>query len=224
VTNLSTTNIKTKFLLGLLLSLVSITSYGYVVDFNPNDATNIVGIRNLDLTIGGSTEAYDISFRSQAGGDVLVPTTAIDGGFLGGGTFGDVIADQPEAKSVSNAITLALNNWATVGDTVGATMKTSYLIPWLFNDTSCFDGQGKALPATCSERSVKLTGWNLLGQSGLEAGATVEFAQFSKCAGFCSAAVVPVPAAVWLFGSGLGFLGWVRARTRKRLPGTAATA
>jgi hypothetical protein len=223
VKDLSKINIKTKCFLGFLLSFVSIASYGYVVDFDPNDATNITGIRNLDLTIGGSTEAYDISFNSQFGGDVLVPTTAIDGGFMGGGTFGDVVADQAEAGSVSNAINLALNNWATVGDTVGSGKTSSYLIPWLFNDTGCYEGTGKAQPATCSERSVKLTGWNLLGQIGLGDGATVEFAQFSKCAGFCSDAVVPVPAAVWLFGSGLGFLGWVRARARKTLPGSAAT-
>ena len=27
-----------------------------------------------------------------------------------------------------------------------------------------------------------------------------------------SANVVPIPAAVWLFGSGLGFLGWMRRK------------
>jgi len=31
---------------------------------------------------------------------------------------------------------------------------------------------------------------------------------------YASAAVVPVPAAVWLFGSALGLLGWVRGRVR----------
>ena len=60
----------------------------------------------------------------------------------------------------------------------------------------------------------------LEGGQDPQAGGTVRFLVFSGTAstaymveGTILAAPVPVPAAVWLFGSALGLLGWMRRRT-----------
>jgi hypothetical protein len=198
-----------RFLLATVLFLAGATSHAFVVDFAPGDNTNAIGVRNLDIIVNGVTTAYDITFTEDSS------HTAPDAGDIFamsldplGGAYSEATRDL-DAKAASNAIAAAFNSALTV-QTVGLSRKSSYVAPWLYNDKGCQQGAGSG---TCGWRGVDASGglWGSIGAE-LESNSIVEVARFTACAPNCSNAVVPVPAAVWFFGSGLAVLGWIRRR------------
>ena len=151
------------------------------------DGTNATGIRGLD--IGGTS--YDVTFEfvqaDTAGSPACAPSVPCDIFF----------GNEGQADAAVNAINAALNS--TVAVTVGSTTKNSFFVPWAVGGGNVDASQGTT-PAIAGA-------WQFVGAS-LDSTDIVEMARFTP-------AVIPVPAAVWLFGSALGILGWIRHRTRR---------
>jgi hypothetical protein len=146
------------FLLGTVLFLAGATSHASVVDFAPGDNTNAIGVRNLDITVNGVTTAYDITFQEDSShlapdaGDIFA--LSLD---PLGGSYSEATRDL-DARNASNAIAAAFNSALTV-QTVGLSAKSSYVVPWLYNDKGCQQGAGSG---TCAWRGVD-TGGGLWG-------------------------------------------------------------
>lgn len=173
--------------LGAALLLFCAASHAFVVDLDPNDDTQAIGIRNLDI----QGTAYDVLFEHYTG-----PHNSPQAG--------DIFIDEAGATAATNAINAALNSVSTIQG-VGETKDNRFLVPWEFNTNGC-GSQGDS--GTCTwEGRVFGGSWNgsfheLDSTSG---SVPAEIARFST-------AVVPIPAAAWLFGSALGILVWVRKR------------
>jgi len=172
---------------GIILLLICVSSHAFVVDLNPDDDTHATGIRNLDI----QGTAYDVIFSHSAGPH-------------NGPQTGDIFIDEASATAATLAINAALNSVSTI-QAVGTSEDRRFLVPWEFNTNGC-GSQGD--PGTCTIEGRKF------GQSWTDFfheldstsnNVPAEFARFS-------AAVVPVPAAAWLFGSALCLLAWIRKR------------
>lgn len=153
------------------------------------DGNNATGINNLD--IGGT--AYDVTFEfvqaSTANGPTCAPSVPCDIFF----------GNETAADAAANAINAALNS--TVAVSVGSTSKNSFFVPWAAGGGNIDASQGTTpgLPGA----------WQFIGAS-LDSTDLIEYARFTP-------AVIPVPAAVWLFGSALGLLGWIRRRSSNQV-------
>ena len=200
-----------RYLLGIVLFLTLGISHAFVVEFDPNDANNVLAVRSLQLTVNGVTGNYDVVFRADSShlapdpGDIFAMATDPLGGAY------SLAQRDADASAAAAAINAAFNSAMTTVSTVGSTKRFSYMVPWLYDDKSCVDqGQG----GSCGWRGLDAGGgiWGAVA-SEFDPAAALEIAEFS--------AVVPVPAAVWLFGSGLAFLGWLR-RGRQTAQGAAA--
>lgn len=167
----------------VLLGIVLLTASAPVHAFSVDlDGTNAVGIS--DLEIGGT--AYDVTFEFASAMTAPVACgTAVPCDVF----FGDTTA----AGAAVTAINVALNG--SIAESVGSTNNANYFVP--------FSKAGQDIEAR-QGNFVANTMWQSLGAS-LDETDTVEMARFSP-------AVVPIPAAVWLFGSALGILGWIRHR------------
>ena len=171
-----------------VLLLFCVSSHAFVVDLDDNDSTQAIGIRDLDI----QGTAYDVLFEHYTG-----PHNAPQPG--------DLFIDEAGAIAATNAINAALNSVATING-VGTTKDKRFLVPWEFNTNGC-GSQGD--PSTCTWEGRAFGGsWNGSFHELDSTGSSVpaEIARFS-------AAVVPIPAAAWLFGSALGILVWVRKRS-----------
>jgi hypothetical protein len=189
----------------LLVCCASAQAFQVVLD---GSGTNALHIKNLDI----DGTIYDVSFVDSlpnAGTVRICPNDDPCDVFAG---------DQFGADNARDIISLALNEDVSIGGsrnpvvlTVGTSAEDSVLVPWLFDQSSCFDAGG--ISGTCASRGVKDSGagtWEpLFGTAEILSSEVVTFARFSP-----GGTVVPVPPAVWLFGSALGLLGWIRSRTR----------
>jgi hypothetical protein len=215
---LTLTNYKKIFITGLLFS-ICVSAQAFMVDFDVS-GTNATGIRNLEI----DETFYDVTFVES-----LASTVAACPG--DSGTYPcDLYAANP-ASGVGNVagataaaaqIALALNEDVSIGgdgspvaESVGPVGlgQLEVLVPWQFDVTACNGGVG-GTTGTCAQQAVALEGagsWGALGIATQEIQSTilVNYARFAP-----AAAVIPVPPAVWLFGSALGMLGWVRQRAR----------
>ena len=172
----------------VLLMLVCVSSEAFVVDLDPNNTTHAIGIRNLDI----QGTAYDVVFEFRNG-----PHNTRQ--------LGDIFIDEAGAVAAVNAINTALNSLNMIGG-VGITADNRYLLPWEFDTNRC-GSQGDS--GTCAQEGREFgNSWNGLFHEldSTNDDVPVEFATFS-------AAVVPVPAAAWLFGSARGMLVFIRKRT-----------
>ena len=196
---------------GLLFSILSSAqAFDIVLDGTGTSATGITGLE-IDP---GSGELWDVTweFVSDHDGspadcrdifaysDPCPPATAFE--------------NEAGATVAVNVINQALGTVdvspadLTVGES-GSAVSDVYYVPYLYNHSNCappgpdngtcvikgdgFDGLWGMLPAISNE--ISLT-------------SPVQIAKFT--------AHVPVPPAVWLFGSALGLLGWVRHRSRQQ--------
>jgi hypothetical protein len=168
-----------------VLLLFCLSSHAFNVDLDVNDSTKATGIRNLDI----QGTAYDVVFQFSAG-----PHNAPQPG--------DTFIDEAGAMAATSAINAALNSLGTIQG-VGSTKDNRFLVPWEFNTNGC-GSQGD--PGTCAWEGRAFGGsWNgsFHELDSINSNVPAEIARFS-------AAVVPIPAAAWLFGSALGILVWVR--------------
>lgn len=168
--------------------LACVSSHAFVVDLDDGDSSRAIGIRNLDI----QGTAYDVIFEYSTG-----PHNAREAS--------DIFMDEASATAATTAINAALNSVGGIQG-VGVTNDNRFIVPWEF-DTSACGSQGD--PGTCGWEGRTFGGaWNGLCKEldSTNANVPVEFARFS-------AAVVPIPAAAWLFGSALGILVWVRKRS-----------
>ncbi len=179
-------NLPTTFLLAIALFFVGLSAHAFTVDLEGTRATGI-----SDLDIGGT--AYDVTFQlvpaNTANTVTCAPAVPCDFFF----------GDRSAAQAAVTAIAAALN--PSVAITVGsAPGKIDYFVPYATGGGNVDAAQGTFVADTT---------WFLSTDASLDADTDIiEYARFS-------AAVVPIPAAVWLFGSALGILGWVRRRTGK---------
>ena len=172
---------------GIALLLFSVSSFAFVVDLDPGDSTRAVGISNL--IVQGT--AYDVIFEHATG-----PHNAA--------APGDIFIDEESATAAVTAITAALNSVGSVL-TIGATNDNAFLVPWEFDTSGC-GSQGDS--GTCAiEGRYFVNLWTDFFREldSTNSNVPVEFARFTT-------AVVPVPAAAWLFASALGILVWIRKR------------
>jgi len=127
--------------------------------------------------------AYDVAFEF-----VDASTAAACGSTVPCDVF---FGNGSGALAAVTAINFALNDAGA--ESVG-TGKISYFVPWSSNGAD-------------SEQGTYINDTMWVGIGGLlDPADTIEYARFSP-------AVVPIPAAAWLFGSALGILGWIRRRT-----------
>ena len=171
---------------GIVLLLFCVSSYAFVVDLDPNDNTQAIGIRNLDI----QGTAYDVIFEYSEGPHSTPQP-------------GDIFIDEAGAVAATNAINAALNSVSVI-QSVGSSMDNRFLVPWEFDTKPC-GSQGDT--GTCTQEGRLFGGsWNSsFHELDSAVDAPIEMARFS-------AAIVPIPAAAWLFSSALGILVWVRKR------------
>ena len=171
---------------GIVLLLICVSSHAFVIDLDDNDDSRAVGIHNLDI----QGTAYDVIFEHSTG-----PHNARQPG--------DIFIDEASATAATDAINAALNSVGGILG-LGVTNDNRFVVPWEFDTNPC-GSQGD--PGTCAREGRRFGGsWNNSFHELDSAGfVPIEIARFS-------AAVVPVPAAVWLFGSALGILVWARKR------------
>jgi hypothetical protein len=131
--------------------------------------------------------------------DLDISGTAYDVTFelIQAGAAGIFFTSDPAAQAATNAINAALNSSPAV--TIGSSTNLNYFVPYSAGGGNVEADQGSFIADTT---------WIRLGAS-LDDTDIVEMARFSP-------AVVPIPAAAWLFGSALGMLGWIRRRTGKK--------
>jgi hypothetical protein len=174
---------------GAALLLFCAATNAFEVDLDPGDSSKALGI--FDLDIQGT--AYDVIFEYSEGPH-------------DGRQAGDIFIDEAGATAATNAISAALNSVSTIQG-IGQTQDNRFLVPWQFDTNDCVD-QGPGT-ATCAWEGRLFGGsWNdsFHELDSVSSDVPVELARFS-------AAVVPIPAAAWLFGSALGILVFIRKRT-----------
>lgn len=173
---------------GILLLLVCATTHATTVVQVGNTVTDING-----LDIGGTL--YDVMFRFVT--DHSLPS--------GGDIFQAPISDSDGASAAAQAINNAINTLSTAsrvglpGEETGG-----FVVPYLF-DTG----------VACDDLCVKKGDYLLQGVWSFSSGSifpetNTTFARFTEVS-----SSVPVPSAVYLFGSGLiGLAGMARRRRR----------
>jgi len=154
--------------------------------------TNATGILDLEVVLEGvGTVLYNVSFVQDTGFNVYDDPPPFD------------FAGDTDPLSARTAVLNALNDEPAVetvgpGGGVGST-----------SDLFLIGYDKSPIP----ERIVSVAGEysNTWGNGGIailtEPSEVAFFADFTP-------AVIPVPAAVWLFGSALGLLGWMRRKTK----------
>jgi hypothetical protein len=187
-----------------ILALASASAQAYQVNLDPTD-TFATSIHALEICAGGGSgcgEFWDVTFEYDDNHNVPA----------GAPNTGDIYAtpsnDEAGALSAATVIqaALAADGPATVGS-VGSTPENVFYVPWEYDSSNCAQpGSG-----TCVAFADGFFGWGSVpvSSSEIDSNSGVQFARFSE------AVVMPVPPAVWLFGSALGMLGWVRHRSRQ---------
>jgi hypothetical protein len=197
----------------LCLAFSSADAFTTTITYSdPGPNTNAIGIAGLDI----AGELWDITWDSGGDGvgnatdgnpadcrDIYAYSTCPTASPNSAGALVAAAAiesalwdDDPDADPPSTALT------------VGSSASDTFHIAYLYDDTSCAQpGSG-----TCTVFSDGFFGWGSAPAvtNEISLNSTVEIAKFS------ANVAVPVPPAVWLFGSALGMLGWIRHRSRQR--------
>jgi len=169
---------------------------------DPGSNTNAIGITGLDI----AGELWDVTWDSSGDGlgDATDGNPADCRDIYAYGTCPTASPNSGGALVAAAAIESALGPSTAL--TVGSSASDTFHIAYLYDDSSCNQpGNG-----TCMIFSDGMFGWGALPavDNEISLNSTVEIAKFT--------ATVPVPPAVWLFGSALGMLGWVRHRSRRQ--------
>ena len=174
-------------------------------------------LRNLSITIVavlmifGLSGAKAVTVLTEAC-DAFVCATGINGVNLSG-TLYNVTFEQGALSSFDGSDFPLLNNG-------GATSSVrNSIVTWLTNDSSATrvgsqaDGYSEDFHVPASLLGTTALGTHSGGSVWASGGvASVDVNDTSLVYATFALAPVPVPAAVWLFGSALGLLGWLRRR------------
>jgi hypothetical protein len=158
------------------------------VSEGPGSGTCVTGILNLDV-LG---TIYDVAIVVDTGANVFgSPTTPSPVPTFWG--------NQAGASAAVTAIVNALNTEGGIAGATGVAGSRYWIdIPWGYN--------GLEFDVEFADHYLSTSWLNSgIGSCGFREGCTAEgWALFTP--------VVPVPAAVWLFGSALGVMGWLRRK------------
>jgi hypothetical protein len=180
-------HLATTILPAIVLLFAGIPAHAFSVDLDGPDNNNATGIR--DLTIGGN--AYDVVFELAPADTAPVACgSALPCDIFFGNASG--------AQAAVTAINAALNGAAAITVGTATPRRFDYFVPYAKGAGDVDSWQGTFVADTT---------WLSIAAS-LDVTDFIEIARFSP-------AVIPIPAAVWLFGSALGILGWIRRRTGK---------
>jgi hypothetical protein len=168
---------------------------GVKVTLNPHNGTiKATGRKDFLLDTGsGVLNGTSGSYSLQVNFD-----KKDQGKFLGGSV---------SLKGAIDALGIRKNTLLMTADIIGFNILDDDFL-WGFNTTNIFCSPELLLNCTNSE-SVYIE---------LDSAFDQMFQRNFKTTGFATT-TVPVPAAVWLFGSALGLLGWVRRRTAASVQG-----
>jgi hypothetical protein len=195
-----------RILIAGFLCVAFSSAHAFTITYSdPGPNTNAIGIAGLDI----AGELWDITWDNTGDGvgDATDGNPADCRDIYAYGTCPTPSPDSAGALTAAAAIESALGPPSTAL-TVGSSASTSYHIAYLYDDSSCAQpGNG-----TCTILSDGFFGWDNLPavDTEISLNSAVEIAKFS------AHVAVPVPPAVWLFGSALGMLGWIRHRSRQR--------
>jgi hypothetical protein len=198
-----------RILIAGFLCLACSSAHAFTITYSdPGSNTNAIGITGLDI----AGELWDITWDDTGDGvgdatdgnpadcrDIYAYyLTACPGTPSGSSGLTPAIA-------AGNAIAAALAG--STATTVGSTSENTFDIPYLYDNSSCNQpGNG-----TCT---VWVDGFNGWQQNAIDS--EISLTSTRELAKFTAHVAVPVPPAVWLFGSALGLLGWIRHRSRQR--------
>lgn len=162
------------------------------------DGDNVIRIENLEVQLDQGTVLYNVDFITSSGDNLYGSDPA---------SF-----DFPLAEDAATAI-IQVNNALNLNDPIpngaGPLGTDQYFIPGLertrlgITAWGAFGGENLGLGG--------LNAWDACEVDCLGSGIAILFPD--EVVTYAKFTVVPVPAAVWLFGSALGLLGWVRRRT-----------
>lgn len=194
----------------LFLTFSSAHAFNVILD---GSGTNALGITGLEIA-PGSGELWDITFENVTEHDGMPPDCGYIFAFDPCPT---PLQDQAGAMLAVTQIQLALNedvssggNGNPVALTVGLTVRNGYHVPTLFESTDCND-PGQATGTCTAFGKFFSSSWAPALSAEILIDSNVEIAKFTP-----HVLVTPLPPAVWLFGSALGMLGWVRRRTNTK--------
>jgi hypothetical protein len=167
-----------------------------------DDSDNVIEVRNLelDLDVDENDGFYDVQFTTGLGAEMYGFEPA---------EF-DFSPGEETVLAVAQ-LNAALNAASTVPAGAGSVGSDTYYVPGIE-----IDYPGDLFPtiwiASIGERIAGT--WGLCQAQDCLLGVGVVRAEddILTYARFTVAAPVPVPAAVWLFGSALGLLGWMRRK------------
>jgi hypothetical protein len=176
--------------LALSLSFVTVSSQAATVTLDPGDNTIAIGIKGL--TVLGTT--YDVTFPVITGKDLYDAPPY------------DFTFDNAVDAGKATVAVIDLLNLSTATRTNGPSR--IWKIGYSFNDRPGTDGD--RIDATEGESDGTVGGWLFFDKQQVEVGVAISWAEFNPATAIPA---VPVPAAVWLFGTALlGFVGMSRRR------------
>jgi hypothetical protein len=173
---------------------------GYDTDFDPSTSPWAVanggsGPQSSIFDTAGiaiDIVSYGIKDGTGAGKNPGIKTTAV----ISGGSCLDTGLDPDEANDDGTVFV----------DDVSDCVDTS--VGWTVGDNAGFDNMVLKITTDTDGEITDLIGYYTLEYQSLGSGVNSWVGSTISL----SSAVIPVPAAVWLFGSALGLLGWIRRR------------
>ncbi|MGI9292497.1 MAG: hypothetical protein ACR2PS_00825 [Pseudomonadales bacterium] len=164
---------------------------------------------NYTATLSGGPGILTGSFGYDDAVPDDLPGAPNEGRYPGAGFWTGVVTGGPQdgvSFSVSGAQTRIFDNFSTIGDMLEMTAAPTTFIN--MEDAQATTFTSDSLPSTLTLADFEIRNMFLSAADvGGPAGPQVQYI-------LQSISPVPAPAAVWLFGSALGILGWTRRMQR----------
>ncbi len=169
------------------------------------DAT-FSAVNNNSLNIDGEQISMLLTFDDadvwqEVGGRLYFPTVAADVSITGAHTIALVTATPAILHNSGNAV-------AGIVDGVGITSYVGFIVDGAGGTTNNFFDSSIEIPSVGQSLLTTNLPQSINGQASINSGDS----QYWLVDSSVTISTVPVPAAVWLFGSGLGLLGWMRRK------------